>query len=102
MEKEGGYDSTCLIDIPVLRERGKELSKEILLYSIYINNSRKADDKFIFNITYGAPLDLIVHRKILYSEERVIKEKLINRITRLFLNDKGILESKDNLDIEQH
>jgi hypothetical protein len=92
MEKEG-YESTCLINIPVLREKGKEVSEGIV-YGIYIKEGY--DSGISFNITSGLPLDCVVYGRELYPVERITKKKLINIISRLFLNDKGILESKDN------
>lgn len=53
-------------------------------------------DNFSFMITNSLPLDYIVYGEELYPGERITKKKLINRISRLFLNDKNILEGKDN------
>lgn len=92
MEKEG-YESTCLINIPVLREKGKEVSEGIV-YNIYIEGGNS--DNFSFMITNSLPLDCVVYGNELYPRERITKKKLINRISRLFLNDKDILESKYN------
>lgn len=91
MEKEG-YVPTCLIRIPVLKEKGEEIS-EGLVYEIYMNGGDV--NNFSFKITNGLPLDCVMHGSILYFE-RIAKKKLINRISRLSLNDKNILESKDN------
>lgn len=93
MEKEG-YESSCSIDIPVLREKGKEVSEGIV-YSIYIEGGNGSDN-FSFMITNNLPLDCVVYGTELYPRERITKKKLINRISRLFLNDKNILESKYN------
>ena len=92
MEKEG-YESSCSINIPVLREKGKEVSEGIV-YSIYIQGGNS--DTFSFMITNSLPLDCVVYGNELYPGERITKKKLINRISRLFLNDKNILEGKDN------
>lgn len=93
MEKEG-YESSCSINIPVLREKGKEVSEGIV-YSIYIKGGNGCDN-FSFMITNSLPLDCVVYGNELYPRGRITKKKLINRISRLFLNDKNILESKYN------
>lgn len=92
MEKEG-YESSCSINIPVLRKKGKEVSEGIV-YSIYMKGGNS--DNFSFMITNSLPLDCVVYGNELYPGERITKKKLINRISRLFLNDKDILESKYN------
>lgn len=92
MEKEG-YESTCVINIPVLRKKGKEISEGIV-YEIYMSGGN--GDTFSFMITNNLPLDCVMHNRELYPEERIIKKKLINRISRLSLDDKNILEGKDN------
>ena len=92
MEKEG-YESTCSINIPVLRKKGKEISEGIV-YEIYMSGGN--GDTFSFMITNNLPLDCVMHNRELYPEERITKKKLINRISRLSLNDKNILEGKDN------
>lgn len=92
MEKEG-YESTCSINIPVLRKKGKEISEGIV-YEIYMSGGN--GDTFSFIITNNLPLDCVMHNRELYLEERITKKKLINRISRLSLNDKNILEGKDN------
>ena len=53
-------------------------------------------DTFSFMITNNLPLDCVMHNRELYPEEGITKKKLINRISRLSLNDKNILEGKDN------
>ena len=92
MEKEG-YESTCVINIPVLRKKGKEISEGIV-YEIYMSGGN--GDTFSFMITTNLPLDCVMHNRELYPEEIITKKKLINRISRLSLNDKNILEGKDN------
>lgn len=92
MKKEG-YESSCSINIPVLRKKGKEVSEGIV-HSIYIKGGNS--DTFSFMITNSLPLDCVVYGNELYPRERITKKKLINRISRLFLNDKNILEGKDN------
>lgn len=92
MEKEG-YDSTCLIQIPILRKKGEEVSEGIV-YNIYIDGG--IGSYFSFDITNGHPLDCAVYTRQLCPKERITKKKLISTISKLYLNDKDILESKDN------
>lgn len=92
MEKEG-YESTCVINIPVLRKKGKEISEGIV-YEIYMSGGN--GDTFSFMISTNLPLDCVMYNREIYPEERITKKKLINRISRLSLNDKNILEGKDN------
>lgn len=70
MEKEG-YESTCLIQIPILREKGEEISKGIL-YNIYIDGGDS--NNFSFTITDGLPLDYATYRSQLYPKERITKK----------------------------
>lgn len=101
MEKEG-YDSACLIQIPILRKKGED--SEGILYNIYMDGG--IDSYFYFDITNGLPLDCAVYgtrlypregtTKKIYPKERITKKKLISMISKLFLNGKNILESKDN------
>ena len=101
MEKEG-YDSACLIQIPILREKGED--SEGILYNIYMDGGD--GNNFSFDITDGRPLDCAVYgtrlypregtTKKIYPKERITKKKLISMISKLFLNGKNILESKDN------
>lgn len=92
MEKEG-YDSTCLIQIPILRKKGEEVSEGIV-YNIYIDGG--IGSYFSFDITNGHPLDCTVYTRQLCPKERITKKKLISTISKLYLNDKDILESKNN------
>lgn len=92
MEKEG-YDSTCLIKIPVLIEKGEEISEGIV-YNIYMDGG--IGSYFWFDITNGLPLDCAVYTTQLCPKERITKKKLMNMISKLSLNDKNILERKDN------
>lgn len=92
MKKEG-YDSECLIKIPVLIEKGEEISEGIV-YNIYIDGG--IGSYFWFDITNGLPLDCAVYTTQLCPKERITKKKLINMISKLSLNDKNILERKDN------
>lgn len=92
MKKEG-YDSTCLIQIPILRKKGEEVSEGIV-YNIYIDGG--IGSYFSFDITNGNPLDCTVYTRQLCPKERITKKKLISMISKLFLNGKNILESKDN------
>jgi len=92
MKKEG-YDSECLIKIPVLIEKGEEISEGIV-YNIYINGG--IGSYFWFDITNGLPLDCAVYTTQLCPKERITKKKLISMISKLSLNGKNILESKDN------
>ena len=92
MEKEG-YDSECLIKIPVLIEKGEEISEGIV-YNIYIDGG--IGSYFWFDITNGLPLDCAVYTTQLCLKERITKKKLMNMISKLSLNDKNILERKDN------
>lgn len=92
MEKEG-YDSTCLIQIPILRKKGEEVSEGIV-YNIYIDGG--IGSYFSFDITNGHPLDCAVYTRQLCPKERITKKKLISTISKLYLNDKDILESKNN------
>lgn len=101
MEKEG-YDSACLIQIPILREKGED--SEGILYNIYMDGGD--GNNFYFYITNGHPLGHEVYgtrlypregaTKKIYPKERITKKKLISMISKLFLNGKNILESKDN------
>lgn len=101
MEKEG-YDSACLIQIPILRKKGED--SEGILYNIYIDGGD--GNNFSFDITNGHPLGHEVYgtrlypregtTKKIYPKERITKKKLISMISKLFLNGKNILESKDN------
>ena len=101
MKKEG-YDSACLIQIPILREKGED--SEGILYNIYIDGGD--GNNFSFDITNGHPLGHEVYgtrlypregtTKKIYPKERITKKKLISMISKLFLNGKNILESKDN------
>lgn len=101
MEKEG-YDSACLIQIPILREKGED--SEEILYNIYMDGGD--GNNFSFDITNGHPLGHEVYgtqlypregtTKKIYPKERITKKKLISMISKLFLNGKNILESKDN------
>lgn len=101
MEKEG-YDSACLIQIPILREKGED--SEGILYNIYMDGGD--GNNFSFDITDGRPLGHEVYgtrlypregtTKKIYPKERITKKKLISMISKLFLNGKNILESKDN------
>ena len=92
MKKEG-YDSECLIKIPVLIEKGEEISEGIV-YNIYIDGG--IGSYFWFDITNGLPLDCAVYTTQLCPKERITKKKLMNMISKLSLNDKNILERKDN------
>lgn len=92
MEKEG-YDSECLIQIPVLIEKGEEISEGIV-YNIYMDGG--IGSYFWFDITNGLPLDCAVYTTQLCPKERITKKKLMNMISKLSLNDKNILERKDN------
>lgn len=92
MGKEG-YDSECLIKIPVLIEKGEEISEGIV-YNIYIDGG--IGSYFWFDITNGLPLDCAVYTTQLCPKERITKKKLMNMISKLSLNDKNILERKDN------
>lgn len=92
MGKEG-YDSECLIKIPVLIEKGEEISEGIV-YNIYIDGG--IGSYFWFDITNGLPLDCTVYTTQLCPKERITKKKLMNMISKLSLNDKNILERKDN------
>lgn len=92
MKKEG-YESSCSIMIPVLREKGEEISEGIV-YGIYIKEGYGSG--ISFNITSCLPLDSVVYGRELYPVESITKKKLINRISGLSLNDRDILESKDN------
>ena len=101
MEKEG-YDSACLIQIPILREKGED--SEGILYNIYMDGGD--GNNFSFDITDGRPLGHEVYgtrlypregtTKKIYPKERITKKKLISMISKLSLNGKNILESKDN------
>lgn len=91
MKKEG-YDSECLIQIPVLIEKGEEISEGIL-YNIYIDGG--IGSYFSFDITNELPLDCAVYGTQLCPKERITKKKLLNKISKLSLNEKDILESKD-------
>lgn len=63
-------------------------------------------NNFSFDITDGRPLGHEVYgtrlypregtTKKIYPKERITKKKLISMISKLFLNGKNILESKDN------
>lgn len=92
MKKEG-YDSECLIKIPVLIEKGEEISEGIV-YNIYMDGG--IGSYFWFDITNGLPLDYAVYTTQLCPKERITKKKLMNMISKLSLNDKNILERKDN------
>lgn len=92
MKKEG-YDSECLIKIPVLIEKGEEISEGIV-YNIYMDGG--IGSCFWFDITNGLPLDCAVYTTQLCPKERITKKKLMNMISKLSLNDKNILERKDN------
>lgn len=92
MKKEG-YDSECLIKIPVLIEKGEEISEGIV-YNIYIDGG--IGSYFWFDITNGLPLDCAVYTTQLCPKERITKKKLMSMISKLSLNDKNILERKDN------
>ena len=92
MKKEG-YDSECLIKIPVLIEKGEEISEGVV-YNIYIDGG--IGSYFWFDITNGLPLDCAVYTTQLCPKERITKKKLMNMISKLSLNDKNILERKDN------
>lgn len=92
MEKEG-YSSECLIRIPVLIEKGEEISEGIV-YNIYMDGG--IGSYFYFDITNGLPLDRAVYVTQLCPKERITKKKLMNMISKLSLNDKNILERKDN------
>lgn len=92
MEKEG-YSSSCLIKIPVLIEKGEEISEGIV-YNIYMDGG--IGSYFYFDITNGLPLDCAVYTTQLCPKERITKKKLMNMISKLSLNDKNILERKDN------
>lgn len=92
MGKEG-YDSECLIQIPVLIEKGEEISEGIV-YNIYMDGG--ISSYFYFDITNGLPLDCAVYTTQLCPKERITKKKLMNMISKLSLNDKNILERKDN------
>ena len=101
MEKEG-YESACLIQIPILREKRED--SEGILYNIYMDGGD--GNNFSFDITDGRPLGCAVYgtrlypregtTKKIYPKERITKKKLISMISKLFLNGKNILESKDN------
>lgn len=92
MEKEG-YSSSCLIKIPVLIEKGEEISEGIV-YNIYMDGG--IGSYFYFDITNGLPLDCAVYTTQLCPKERITKKKLMGMISKLSLNDKNILERKDN------
>jgi hypothetical protein len=92
MEKEG-YISTCSIQIPVLIEKEEEISEGIV-YNIYMDGG--ISSYFWFDITNGLPLDCAVYTTQLCPKERITKKKLMNMISKLSLNDKNILERKDN------
>ena len=92
MGKEG-YDSECLIQIPVLIEKGEEISEGIV-YNIYMDGG--IGSYFWFDITNGLPLDCAVYTTQLCPKERITKKKLMSMISKLSLNDKNILERKDN------
>lgn len=92
MKKEG-YSSGCLIKIPVLIEKGEEISEGIV-YNIYMDGG--IGSYFWFDITNGLPLDCAVYTTQLCPKERITKKKLMNMISKLSLNDKNILERKDN------
>lgn len=92
MEKEG-YSSGCLIKIPILIEKGEEISEGIV-YNIYMDGG--IGSYFWFDITNGLPLDCAVYTTQLCPKERITKKKLMNMISKLSLNDKNILERKDN------
>lgn len=92
MKKEG-CDSTCLIQIPILRKKGEEVSEGIV-YNIYIDGG--IGSYFSFDIMNGHPLDCAVYTRQLCPKERITKKKLISTISKLSLNDKDILESKNN------
>lgn len=101
MRKEG-YDSACLIQIPILREKRED--SEGILYNIYMDGGD--GNNFYFDIANGHPLGHEVYgtrlyprektTKKIYPKERITKKKLISMISKLFLNGKNILESKDN------
>ena len=92
MEKEG-YSSGCLIKIPVLIEKGEEISEGIV-YNIYMDGG--IGSYFYFDITNGLPLDCAVYTTQLCPKERITKKKLMSMISKLSLNNKNILERKGN------